>query len=251
MSGWLLLAMALSGAACWAWCRPPPSELLVRRLRAVAVPGPFGDARSWPRRWIGRLPARMVSGLGRTRSREQQARWVATIELCGAVAEELRAGRLPADALLVSLRPGADVAGHAARAARGGHPIGPALALDAGQAGAAGLRLVAACWTVAEQHGGALAAALDRVAAALRAQELAERRVALELAAPQATARLLAALPVLGLVIGTASGADPIRVLLGTGPGWLLLATGVGLDLAGLAWVRRIARTGRGTDPLG
>jgi tight adherence protein B len=65
--------------------------------------------------------------------------------------------------------------------------------------------------------------------------------VALELAAPRATARLLAALPVLGIVIGSASGANPVGVLIGTAWGWGLLGAGLVLDLAGLAWVGRIA----------
>jgi len=118
-----------------------------------------------------------------------------------------------------------------------------ALMRDSQRPGSEGLRLVAACWSVAEQHGGALATALDRVATTLRAQELARRRVALELAAPRATARLLAALPVLGLIIGSASGADPLGVLVGSVWGWGLVAAGLGLDLVGLAWVGRIART--------
>jgi len=251
MNGWVILAMALSGATGWAWCRPPPGELLVRRLRPIREHRAAGSGPAWLRSWVAGLQVRMVPGLGRFRLRERQVRRVATIELCGAIAEELRAGRLPADALLASLRSDPDLTAHAAAAARSGQPVGPALVRDAGQAGAAGLRLVAACWTVAEQHGGALATALHRVAGALRAQQVAERRVALELAAPQATARLLAALPVLGLLIGTASGADPVRVLFGTGPGLLLLVTGIALDLAGLAWVRRIARTGRGAEPVG
>jgi tight adherence protein B len=158
------------------------------------------------------------------------------------VADELRAGRLPTDALLVSIQSGARLVPHAAEAVRRGRPVAPALIRDAEHPGSEGLRLVAACWSVAEQHGGALATALDRVASTLRAQEMARRRVALELAAPRATARLLAALPVLGIVVGSASGANPLGVLVGTAWGWGLLGAGLVLDLAGLAWVGRIAR---------
>jgi tight adherence protein B len=176
------------------------------------------------------------------RSREIAMRRAGTIELCVAMADELRAGRLPADALLASMQAGGSLVPHAAEAVRCGRSVAPALLRDADHPGTEGLRLVAACWSVAEQQGGALATALDRVASALRAQELARRRVALELAAPRATARLLAALPVLGVVIGSASGANPLGVLIGTPWGWGLLAAGLILDLAGLAWVDRIAR---------
>ena len=253
MVGVLGLAAVLSGATAWACIRSPPAALLRRRLgscRHVAKPAgaapvmldpryalgpgaptaPLGRWLSAGQRWVGRL-----------RGREVAARRDGTVELCLAMADELRAGRLPTDALLVSVQSGASLAPYAAEAVRDGRPVAPALMRDAEHPGTEGLRLVAACWSVAEQHGGALATALDRIASTLRAQELARRRVALELAAPRATARLLAALPALGLVIGSASGADPLGVLIGTPWGWGLLAAGLVLDMAGLAWVGRIA----------
>lgn len=232
MSGAVALAVALSGAAVWAWIRPPPGAVLRRRLGSTGRAVGLGRLRA-PRWQVwGRRPG----------GRDATARRSATIELCEAVADELRAGRLSTDALLASSHADDRLLAHAVSAARHGLPVAPALVRDAGLPGAEGLRLAAACWAVAEQHGGALAGALDRVAATLRAQELARRRVELELAAPRATARLLAALPVLGLVIGSATGANPLGVLLGTGWGWALLASGIGLDVTGLAWVGRIAR---------
>jgi len=246
--GGQVAAAALAGMAAWAWCRPPPDVLLHRRL-GLHVDGSAAAGSSagfaalglvwpgFPRRWPGL----------RADGAELEVRRTATIELCVALADELRAGRLPSDALVSAAGAGVDegrgFVEHAVTAAHRGDPVAPALVRDADRPGADGLRLIAACWSVAEQHGGALAAALDRVASTLRAREMARRRIALELAAPKATARLLAALPVLGLLIGTASGADPLGVLIGTGWGWALLAAGIGLDLAGIAWVGRIART--------
>jgi tight adherence protein B len=251
MVGAMVLAAALAGTAAWAGIRSPPAAVLRRRLgfcdgtttpgavvpvvsdlRPVfrpGVPAPLRGRWAWTR-WVGRR-----------RGREVADRRAGTIELCVAVADELRSGRLPTDALLASVQSGGRLVPHAVEAIRHGRPVAPALMRDAEHPGSEGLRLAAACWSVAEQHGGALATALDRVASTLRAQELARSRVALELAAPRATARLLAALPVLGIVIGSASGANPVGVLIGTAWGWGLLGAGLVLDLAGLAWVGRIA----------
>ena len=254
MVGVIVLAAALSGAAAWACIRSPPAAVMRRRLGScrggaasppVAVPIVLDPRHALEHGAPPATPGRWVSAwqrwMGRRHGREVAARRDATVELCVAMADELRAGRLPADALLASVHSGGSLVPHATPAARGGRPVAPALMRDAERPGTEGLRLVAACWSVAEQHGGARATALDRIAGTLRAQELARRRVALELAAPRATARLLAALPVLGLVIGSASGANPLRVLIGTPWGWGLLAAGLILDLLGLAWVGRIA----------
>jgi tight adherence protein B len=84
--------------------------------------------------------------------------------------------------------------------------------------------------------------ALDGVRAGLRAEEEQRRRVAAELAAPKATARLLAGLPVLGVGMGYLMGADPVGLLVSTPVGAALLVTGLAFETAGLLWVGRIAR---------
>lgn len=228
-----VLAVWLSAGAVWVAGRPPPDSLVRRRLGR-----PDG---SQPVPVAGRRPA--LATARRRGTRVARANRAAVVELCMAVADELRVGRLPADALLAvaAVTDGCPV-GNAVVAARTGQPVAPALFRDAAaHPGADGLRLVAACWQVAEQHGAGLAVAVDRVADALRAEELARHRVVVELAAPKATAKLLAGLPALGLLLGTVMGANPIRVLV-AGWGWGLFAAGIALDLAGLAWVGRIAR---------
>ena len=60
------------------------------------------------------------------------------------------------------------------------------------------------------------------------------------LAGPRATATVLAGLPVLGLLLGQAIGADPMRVLAGTAVGQTLLVVGTGLACAGVLWSARI-----------
>jgi tight adherence protein B len=51
---------------------------------------------------------------------------------------------------------------------------------------------------------------------------------------------VLALLPLLGLVLGSATGLAPVQVLLHTGAGWALALAAAAFDLAGLLWVRRI-----------
>ena len=63
-------------------------------------------------------------------------------------------------------------------------------------------------------------------------------QVAAKLAGARATATILAALPVLGVLLGQLIGAHPLRFLLGAG-GWLLVA-GTTLACGGLLWSDRI-----------
>ncbi|UYG17978.1 type II secretion system F family protein [Brachybacterium huguangmaarense] len=63
-------------------------------------------------------------------------------------------------------------------------------------------------------------------------------------AGPLATARILLALPVLGIGLGMLLGADPLGLLL-TGGGRLLGVLGVALTAAGWWWMRSLVRSAR------
>ena len=110
--------------------------------------------------------------------------------------------------------------------------------------------LLAAAWTVALESGAPLAEALDRVADSLRALADADRQVDLAITGPIATARIVAALPLLGLGMGLLIGADPLGVLFGTVPGAVGGAMGAVLLVIGIRWNRRLVAAARRYDPL-
>jgi tight adherence protein B len=180
-----------------------------------------------------------VRGLLSGRHRDVAARRMAVIEFCDGIAVELSAGLPPGTALLraaetlsglpalASVAEAADVVGALERASE--------------VPGCEGLRLLAGCWRIGVERGGALVAVIEGLADALRDEQTHRDEVALQLAGPRASARLLAALPLLGLAMAAALGARPLSFLLGTLPGWGCLVLGVGLDLLGLWWIRRLS----------
>ncbi|SHN31503.1 type II secretion system F family protein [Actinacidiphila paucisporea] len=181
--------------------------------------------------------------------------------LCGALAGDLRAGRPPHAALGDTIEAAGWTAvpelSGAARlllsAARFGGDVPQALRAAARLSeGTRGLAAMAACWQVALDGGAGLAAALDRLAAALRAESDQRDDLRAQLAGPRSTAGLLALLPLFGVVLGAGLGADPARVLLHTATGLVCLLVGGLLEWAGLAWTARIIRaaeSGRAGGP--
>jgi len=138
-----------------------------------------------------------------------------------------------------------------AEAAAEGRPLAEALGAAA-PPGAAGTpwRGLAAAWAVAERCGAPLAPSLDRFADALRDLHDARRDVVVALAGPRSSARVVLALPPLGLVLSLALGFDVGHVLLGTAPGWGCLAVAAGLVLGARRWTRRLVRRAEPEDPL-
>lgn len=185
------------------------------------------------RRWLRREAERRAAA----------AREAAVLELCTSVAAELRAGQQPQAALLSVGVHGLGPHGAAVlAAARFGGDLPGALRRAARLGGAHGLGGVAACWQVAADGGAGLAEGLERVAGALRLERDQHEDVRAQLAGPRATASILALLPLLGLLLGTAMGAEPLEVLLHSPVGWGLLGAAVAFECVGLAWVSWIVR---------
>jgi tight adherence protein B len=161
----------------------------------------------------GATGAALLAANGRDRRQRQEAS--ALVESVGLLAADLRAGAEPAEALR----------------SLGADPAAQAVARH---------RAVTAVWAVAGASGAPTAAVLDQVERDLRTRDQQRREVGAQLAGARSTGAMLAVLPVLGLGMGAAMGADPLSVLLGTTPGQLALVAGVALDAVGVLWTMRI-----------
>lgn len=178
------------------------------------------------------LRRRVLAEAARTRAQ--------AVEACTSIVAELGVGCSPLEALEHAARdwPVLDVAVHIGRS---GGSVPHALRDASSGPGAADLRIIAAAWQIAHRTGHGLADALERVVAELRAAERTRRIVTGELASARATARLVAALPVAALAMGSGAGASPLGFLLTEPLGLACLAGGLAFGLAGLLWIEAIA----------
>jgi tight adherence protein B len=103
--------------------------------------------------------------------------------------------------------------------------------------------LAAAATGLAEATGAPLADLVERIESDARAVDRATTAAAAQAAGAQATAWLLAALPLGGIALGYGIGVDPLHVLLRTPVGAACATAAVLLQLGGLAWADRLART--------
>lgn len=110
-------------------------------------------------------------------------------------------------------------------------------------------RCVAAAWRVATDAGAPLAPTLTRLGDVLHTLDDARREIDVALAGPRATARIVVALPVLGIVGGALLGFDPLSTLFGSVPGLCCLAIGLILLFAGRRWTNRMLAAARDIDP--
>ncbi|MDQ1288602.1 MAG: tight adherence protein [Actinomycetota bacterium] len=108
--------------------------------------------------------------------------------------------------------------------------------------GPAALFHLALALDVSERTGAGLAQVLGRLAQALRAEERAAEEIRGALAGPQATALVLAVLPLGGLALGTLLGGRPWYLLLATAPGRLCLVAGCLFWGTGQLWARHLVR---------
>ncbi|GAA2759969.1 type II secretion system F family protein [Actinopolymorpha rutila] len=261
MSSGAVVAACLVGLAV-AVCVPAPPSTLLRRL--------YADTSGAATSAGGGRPANGGSGsgslarggepLGR-RARPLQAlvvrlgaRWsrrkdvrrrrAALWEATETVAAELRAGRSADQALAAAAGVLPDLAPAAAVSRMGGDV--PAALRAVSAPGTAPLRRLAVAWSVAGGTGAGLAVVLERIAHGMRAEERLREEVAGTLAAPRATARMLAVMPLLGLALGAGVGANPLTFLLRTPYGLGCLLLGTLLAATGVWWVERLAARAEG-----
>lgn len=181
---------------------------------------------------------RMVTSARRRKTAGRREERV--LELCEVLASELRSGQPPVTALEHCVAVWTEFE-PVVTASRLGADVRVALRRLADTPGASGLRDVAGAWSVSQGSGAGLAAALTQVATSARESQGTRGLIAGELASAQATARLVAALPVVTLAMGSGIGGDPWGFLLATPAGLACLSFGLGLAFIGLWWIERIA----------
>lgn len=193
------------------------------------------------------LVAWAVSRLAARARQEQQAtrRRGRVVEACEALLGELRAGRPPEGSLASAAGSWPELAPVAATAGLGGD-VPSALREVARHPGAQAVERIAGAWQLCAATGSGLAGAVEQVLLTVRADHEVMAAVRAELASARATARLLAVLPLLVLVMAQGIGADPWRFLLTSTPGLLCLGAGVSLAVAGVSWLDRIADEAQG-----
>ncbi|RSM64622.1 hypothetical protein DMB66_19290 [Actinoplanes sp. ATCC 53533] len=101
--------------------------------------------------------------------------------------------------------------------------------------------LTAAVWRLAEQTGAPAADLVERIEADARAGDRSRAMAAAQAAGAQATALLLAALPIGGIALGYGIDVDPLQVLLHTPMGAACAIGAVLLQSVGLLWADRLA----------
>lgn len=227
MTGAAAVALAAAAGALLPDGRP---GAVLARLSGAGGP----DRR---RQWGSPRPRRSR----RRREREGARRRALLGELLDGLVAELLAGADPAPALHAVAR---DLPGLERVALAAGRPSGDvagALAELGDAPGGAAAADLAAVWRVGEDTGCALAAPVERLLDTHRAEERVRGEVAAQLAGPRATAQLLSLLPLAGVAMGLALGADPVGFLTGTGAGLVCLVAGASLVVVGRRWTASVA----------
>jgi tight adherence protein B len=205
----------------------------------------------------GSLAAAIMAGTATARWRAGQDRRAAATaatglsDVLGVLVAELRAGAHPGDALRAAAGTPADrppgvppdllraLVAAAAAASLGGDV--PAVLRSVGPAPLRSwLDRLADAWSLADRYGIPLADLLDAVRSDTEHRVRFATEVQARLAGPRASASVLAGLPLLGLALGQAVGAAPLRVLCQTPVGQVLLVIGTGLACAGVQWSARL-----------
>jgi len=221
-----------------AWLPAAPVLVLAAAIGVVATPGML----------VAAAVAAATVAVRQRRKRRRRRRAAEAVALQGAldvVVGELRVGAHPVAAFAAAAGEVDGVVREALRMIAGRARVGADVA-DGMRAAAARSALpehwenLATCWHLAQSQGLAIATLMKTAARDVVERERFAARVDAGLAGARATAAVLAALPVFGVVLGQLMGADPAGFLLSDGPGGWLLSVGTGLACAGLLWSDRI-----------
>ncbi|QOR47625.1 hypothetical protein INS90_10330 [Trueperella pecoris] len=103
---------------------------------------------------------------------------------------------------------------------------------------------VAVC-VMSYRTGAPMAEVLEACAAGITESGEAASAREVALAGPRSSARMLAGLPAIGLLLGIGLGADPLGFLLTTTPGRIALAAGLAFEAAGMVWTSQMVARAR------
>jgi len=95
---------------------------------------------------------------------------------------------------------------------------------------------------ISSKSGSSVNEALTQVADKLMNRRNQEQLIATELASTKATVFVLAWLPIMGAGMGLMLGADSMSWLLGSSAGRVCLVLGLGLELVGWHWIKRLLK---------
>ena len=95
-------------------------------------------------------------------------------------------------------------------------------------------------WLLSRRHGIAFGRVVTGIADELSDQLGSDQARSAQLAGPRMSGYVMAALPLMGMLLGAGMGVNPVAVLLGSPLGNLLLVVGVALMCGGLLWSARI-----------
>lgn len=128
-----------------------------------------------------------------------------------------------------------------------GDPVARALTAVATERGSA-WRALSAAWVVAAASGAPLAPALDAFAVAVRDRAAAQRDVAVALASPRATARVVLVLPLVAVLLALLMGVD-LAAAAAHPLGAASIIIGLALAVLARVWMRRLLRAAQPPPP--
>jgi len=226
----IVFATVFAGYAVWL-ITPSPADLRLAALACPTHPDPVRQSFLALSKFRASITGRV------TRDRQRRIRVIVALT---ALASELRAGHPPEVALRNA---GGDpcVWPTAISAARFGADITQGLRIDAESHPA--ITALAACWRVGSVSGSGLARTIEELARSGRASEETQVQLDAHLASARSSIRVLAALPFLGIAMGTVLGATPLTWFGTSRVGFGALCCGLALTAIGLWWSRRITRS--------
>lgn len=246
--GWLLWPVRVplsrlqpeEPAAGGRWARLLPAAVVVLIGAVVVISSGYGSLLLQGATICVVIAMIVLTVWGRRRDRAALRRRSAVAEAAQVLAQSLHSGAITEQALAAAALE-CPVLEPAAAASRVG--ADPVRVMFAGsrQPGAAGMAELARGWSLIIRSGVPAGPLLQRLATSVAAEEEVAAELQTELAASRFTGRLLAALPLAGLLIGFVVGGDPIAFLLDTLVGQVCLFLGVVLAAAGVFWGERIA----------